>query len=172
MTAFPFARRERSGVATMSQQRSTFSPAAQRQFARAETPARQRCASRSGLANRSPETSSRMQPAVPVRSRTAIRPAQHGDRFAWSQTAVEGSCCWYRCLKGGQPFRVRGIFVNTVRNYCEHHVFSAEFVGLRLTPFELTTDESRKPARASAQSSPLFRSDDDRLRGPDLLPGT
>lgn len=85
--------------------------------------------------------------AVSVRSRTPGRGAQRSDLFAWSETAVEGSCCWYGCAKAGQPYRVSGIFVRTVRNYCKHHVCSAECAGFRLAPFELKDPQSRNPSR-------------------------
>jgi hypothetical protein len=99
---------------------------------------------RAALAIRAAETST--QPAVPARSRKAGGGAQRGDLFAWSATAKGGeNCCWYRCANAGQPYRVSGIFVRTVRHYCKHHVCLAECAGLRLAPFELRDAQTRNP---------------------------
>ena len=125
----------------MLNRRSTYNPVAEWPFTRREKTNHRRRGTRSRGAMRPSATHSRRQ--SPARSHEAVRSGQRGDLFAWCKTAVEGSCCWYRCIETGQPYRVSGILVNTVRNYCAQHVYAAECAGLHLTAFE-----ARSAARA------------------------
>ena len=85
---------------------------------------------------RSPQTKSHTDAAVPVTSVEPGRSRPRGDLFALSQMGVEGGCCWYGCVDTGKRYRVSGLFLQAVRHYCEHHVFSARRAGLRLSRFE------------------------------------
>ena len=93
---------------------------------------------------RSPQTKCQTDAAVPVRSVEPPRATPRGDLFALSEMGVEGGCCWYGCIQLGKRYRVSGLFLQAVRHYCEHHVFSARRAGLRLARLEMKTDGSRK----------------------------